>query len=111
MVKYVLPVLLALSSCAYPGEKRVDIVLRKIRFGGGASGACDGGAGTEAGGEPEVCGEFPSGPELFELPLDARVDPNPFRSRLRGRSGTRRQVPVVWGPLRHPPPHRAREFG
>jgi len=28
VVKYLLPVLLALSSCASPGEKRVDIVLR-----------------------------------------------------------------------------------
>jgi hypothetical protein len=53
----------------------VDIVLRKIRFGGVASGACDGDAGTEAGGEPEDCGEFRSGPELFELPLEEGVVP------------------------------------
>ena len=77
------PGAVALSASAAPvtlgGDEivieAVDIVLRKIRFGGVAGGACDGDAGTAAGGEAEDCGEFRTGPELFALPLEEGVVP------------------------------------
>ena len=53
----------------------VEIVLRKIKFTGVAGGACEGDGGTEAGAEPEDCGAFRSGPELFDLPLKEGVLP------------------------------------
>jgi hypothetical protein len=53
----------------------VEIVLRKLKFTGVASGECDGGGGTDVGGEQEDCGVFRSGPELFDLPLEVGVLP------------------------------------
>lgn len=53
---------------------QVEMVLRKVKVEGVASGACDGGAGTtETESAPEDCGEFRAGPILLDPPLGEGV--------------------------------------
>jgi hypothetical protein len=51
---------------------QVEIVLRKVKFEGGAGG-CEGSGSLDAGGGAEDCGEFRAGPALLDLPLGEGV--------------------------------------
>lgn len=48
---------------------QVELVLRKIKFSEVSAGACEGEGGTGVSGESQDCGEFRTGPEVFDLPL------------------------------------------